>query len=182
MSQNSTEQTDLSNFEMALTGGHPNSLGNTIAVVQEILQNPGRIKELYDCYFSNDEIVRLRVSNAFKRIAKQKPQLVVPFLDDFITEISKINQASARWTFAQLFLILEQFVSAKQKEKVIDILKNNLANSSDWIVLNTTMETLHFYSKNNSELKKWLEPQLNRLTKDTRKSVSTRAKKYLNLL
>ena len=176
------EKINLTSFETALAGGHPNSLGNTILVVEEILQNPERIQELFDCYFSKDEIVRLRVSNAFKRIAKEKPELVVPFLDLFISKISKINQASTQWTFAQLFLILDKFVTEKQRQQVMEILKTNLTNSTDWIVLNFTMETLLHYSKSYPELKPWLKIQLEKLTKDTRKSVSSRANKYLKLI
>jgi hypothetical protein len=170
------------NFEKALSGGHPNSLGNTIDVVSEILNHPERINQLYNCYFSKDEVVRLRVSNAFKRIAKARPELVTPLLDNFILEVSKIDQASTRWTFAQLFLILDKFVTQKQKQQVVDILKNNLISQTDWIVLNTTMETLVFYSKTDQELKIWLEPQLDRLAKDHRKSVANRAGKYLKLI
>ena len=123
--------------------------------------------------------MRLRVSSAFKRIAKEKPELVVQFLDDFINKISKINQASTQWTFAQLFLILDKFVSPTQKEAVTKILKQHLLDSSDWIVLNLTMETLLFYSKSNEKLKPWLTVQLQRLTKDPRKSVANRADKYM---
>lgn len=173
---------NLTNFETALTGGHPNSLGNTILVVQEILQNSQRIQELFDCYFSKDETVRLRVSNSFKRIAKEKPELVVPFLDQFITKISKINQASTQWTFAQLFMILDKFVTEEQRLEVVKILKNNLVNSTDWIVLNFTMEALVGYSKKYFDLKLWLKPELERFAKDTRKSVANRANKYLKLV
>jgi len=182
MSKLTSTLLDLTNFEAALTGGHPNSLGNTVLVVEEILQNPARIQELFDCYFSLDEVVRLRVSNAFKRISKQNPQLVVPFLDEFISKISKINQPSAQWTFAQLFMILDKFVSGDQKQKVIEILKNNLVNCSDWIVLNFTMEALVFYSKSYPQIKPWLKPHLQKLTLDTRKSVANRAKKYLKII
>jgi hypothetical protein len=174
-----SQNLSLTNFELALTGGHPNSLGNTVAVVEEILNKPERIKELFDCYFSCDEVIRLRVSNAFKRISKQKPELVVPLLDEFITKISKINQASTQWTFAQLFLILDKFVTSKQKQEVMSILKHNLTTSNDWIVLNMTMETLLNYSKTYAELKPWLKNQLEKIAQDPRKSVASRANKYL---
>jgi len=174
-----TQTPSLNNFETALTGGHPNSLGNTIVVVEEILQNPDRIEELYQCYFSKDEVVRLRVSSAFKRIAKEKPELVVPFLDSFISEISKINQASTQWTFAQLFLILKRFISQKQLKQAIPILQKNLTTSNDWIVLNFTMEALDHYSKNDQKLHSWLILHLERLSQDSRKSVAARATKYL---
>jgi hypothetical protein len=173
---------NLENYEAALSGGHPNSLGNTVAVVDDILANNQRIKELYDCYFSADEVVRLRVSNAFKRVAKEKPDLVIPLLDKFISEISKIHQASTQWTFAQLFLILDKHVTPEQRQEVTKIVQKNLVEWDDWIVLNTSMETLAYYSKNDADLKIWLAPQLRKLAKDNRKSVANRAKKYLNLV
>jgi len=170
----------LNNFEKLLKGGHPNSLGDVLFVVEEILQNNHKIEELYECYFSEDEVVRLRVSNSFKRSAKQKPEIFVPFLDKFIDKISQINQASTQWTFAQLFFFLDNFVSNEQREKVTLILQSNLTNSNDWIVLNTTMETLFLYSQKNEELKAWLNSKLEKLTKDNRKSVAKRAQSYLN--
>ena len=173
---------NLDNFEAALSGGHPNSLGNTVEVVEEILVNNERIAELFECYFSEDEVVRLRVSNAFKRIAKSKPEMVVLLLDDFITKVSQIDQASTQWTFAQLFLILDKFVTDTQKQKVIPILKQNLTSSDDWIVLNMTMETLVYYVKEYPDLKPWLIGRLHTISKDSRKSVSNRAKKFLSKL
>ena len=74
----------MQNIETILKGGHPNSLGNTLEVVEMVLKNPGRLEELYLCYFSDDEVVRMRVSNAIKRITKEKRQLVIPYLDRFL--------------------------------------------------------------------------------------------------
>ena len=41
-------------FETRLSGGHPNSLGDTVKVVEEVLKQPKRFKELFDCYLSDD--------------------------------------------------------------------------------------------------------------------------------
>ena len=60
----------MESFEQMLTGGHPNSLGRTIEVVEIVLADRERLEELYRCYFSNDEVVRLRTSNGMKRVAK----------------------------------------------------------------------------------------------------------------
>jgi hypothetical protein len=76
-------------------------------------------------------------------------------------------------------LILDQFVNEGQRQQVTEILKTNLVNSSDWIVVNFTMETLFFYAKNSDKIKLWLQPQLERIAKDPRKTVSKRARKYL---
>ncbi|NCR77592.1 MULTISPECIES: hypothetical protein [unclassified Microcystis] len=164
-------------FEAMLTGGHPNSLGNTVQVVNLVLSNPTKLSDLYSCYFSNDEVVRLRTSNAIKRISREKPEWLVSYIDKFISEISLIDQASTQWTLADLFKTLESFMSEVQKDKAKIILKRNLVTYTDWIVLNNSMETLAHWSKTDVILKQWLFPHLERLSNDHRKSVAGRAKK-----
>ncbi len=169
-------------IEERLKGGHPNSLGATLEVVEDVLQKPELFHELFECYFSSDEIVRLRVSNAIKRIAKPHPGLVVPYLDRLIQEISKIDQASAQWTLSQLFLILEKYLSPIQKEEAKTIMKDNLVNHSDWIVLCQTMETLSKWAQKDHELSKWLMTTLDKHKQDTRKAVKSKALKISSSL
>ena len=59
-------------LETMLTGGHPSSLGRTVEVVETVLDNPERLAELYNCYFTIDEVVRLRTSNAMKRLKSDR--------------------------------------------------------------------------------------------------------------
>lgn len=172
----------MNDFEQRLKGGHPNSLGNTIEVVEEVLSSPELFEALFNCYFSEDEVVRLRVSNAMKRICKAEKSLLLPYLDRFLDDISKIDQASAQWTLAQLFLSLEKDLDGAQREKALEIMKKNLANHNDWIVLCQTTETLGKWAKQNEALKTWLFPHLERLSKDQRNSVSKKAQKTLALL
>jgi hypothetical protein len=68
----------LKDFRNRLKGGHPNSLGNTIEIVDEVLKDNSLFEELFNCYFSDDEIVRLRTSNAIKRLCKEKKSLLFP--------------------------------------------------------------------------------------------------------
>ena len=70
-------------FEIMLKGGHPNSLGKTLKVVEIILNNRNKLSVLFDCYLSNDETVRLRVSNAFKRIFRHNREWVIKYIDKF---------------------------------------------------------------------------------------------------
>ena len=169
-------------FEERLSGGHPNSLGNTIEVVEEVLQNPKLFDDFFNCYFSQDEVVRLRVSNGIKRICKADKSIVLPYVDKLLKDISKIDQPATKWTLAQLFLLLEKDLSETQKASAKKILKHNLATHSDWIVLNQTIETLGKWAKKDETLKEWLLPHLKRLAKDERKSVSKRASKTLEVL
>ena len=172
----------MKNFEKRLKGGHPNSLGNTVEVVDEVLAENEIFNELFNCYFSNDEIVRLRTSNAMKRICKAKKTILIPYIDRFLTDIAQIEQASTQWTLSQLFGMLEKDMDKKQIGQAKIIMKDNLANHNDWIVLNQTMDTLTKWAKKDEDLNDWIKPHLERLTADERKSVSGRAKKMIEKL
>ena len=172
----------MKNFEQRLTGGHPNSLGNTVEIVEEVLKDNHLFDELFNCYFSEDEVVRLRTSNAMKRVCKANKELLLPYLDRFLTEISQIDQASTQWTLSQLFGMLQREMSDTQIAQAVEIMKKNLETHTDWIVLNATMDTLEKWAKKDGDLKAYLLPHLERLRTDERKSVSGRAKKILTHL
>lgn len=171
----------MNDFEKMLLENPGNSLGRTIEVVDSVLKDPGRFDELYQCYFSDNEWVRLRVSNGVKRVGLERLDVLVPYIDKFLGEISDIDQPSTQWTLSKLYLMLEDEMSAKQKQQATELMKKRLKHD-DWIVLNNTMETLFAWAKKDKDLKKWLLPQLNTLSKDSRKSVARRAQKYSEAL
>ena len=169
-------------FEEILTGGHPNSLGRTVEVVEMVLADRARLGELYACYQSDDDVVRLRTSNALKRISREQPAWLVPLIDGFLTEIAALDQASAQWTLADLFETLAPLMTPTQRQQAEAVLKRNLAHHTDWIVLNQTMKTLGGWAKEDPALLHWLVPHLERLSGDGRKSVSKTAAKTLTTL
>lgn len=164
-------------FEEMLTGGHPNSLGRTVEVVDAVLARPSRLSELYGCYFSADEVVRLRTSSALKRVCAERPEWLLPYVDGLLRDVARIDQPSAQWTLAQLMESLHDRLTAEQKSQAVRVLQRNLRTSSDWIVLNTTMKTLGGWAHQDEELRSWLEPHLLRLAQDGRKSVANKARK-----
>lgn len=172
----------MRDFENRLKGGHPNSLGNTVEIVEEVLAEPGLFDELFNCWFSEDELVRLRVSNGVKRVCKAQKDLLVPYLEKLLTEIAAIDQASTQWTLATLFDLLSKDLSAEQRQRATIIMQHNLAHHQDWIVLNNSMDVLWKWSKKDPELRPWLRPHIERLAQDSRKSVAKRAGKILGQL
>ncbi|MEM8749912.1 MAG: hypothetical protein AAGF28_06390 [Pseudomonadota bacterium] len=166
-------------FESMLTGGHPNSLGRTLEVVDTVLADRARFAELYQCYFGDDEIVRLRVSNAVKRVTIEHPDWTMDFMDGLQSDVAAIDQASTQWTLALLFNLTNDLMSQTQRARALEIMKHNLANHNDWIVLNNSMQVLSEWAKGDAALAKWLRPHLERLQKDGRKSVAGRATKLL---
>ena len=169
-------------FESMLSGGHANSLGRTVEVVDLVLAAPDKLDELFACYRSEDATVRLRTSNALKRIEAECHELLIPYIDTLIEDVGALEQPSAQWTLAQLFERLADDLQDAQRTRALQIMKKNLANQDDWIVLNASMETLSSWASHDGGLKKWLRPHLKRLADDPRKSVAGRARKKLQAL
>ncbi len=166
-------------FVEMLTGGHPNSLGRTVEVVEIVLADHARFDDLFQCYFADDEVVRLRTSSAMKRICREQPDLLLPYLDRFLNEIALIHQPSTQWTLAQLFLELDPHLTADQRARATAILQHNLTAFDDWIVIIQTLTTLTKWAHNDADLRAWLKPQLLRSMEDSRKSVAKNAAKLL---
>lgn len=162
-------------LDSMLSGGHPNSLGRTGEAVLAVLADRSRLDELLGCYRSEDAVVRLRASSVLKRVGSERPAWLVPLIDRLIDDVGRLDQASARWTLAELFLRLAPTMSAAQRSRATALLQGNLLQQTDWIVLIRTMETLHRWSMEDAGLRAWLLPHLERLTRDRRPSVAKKA-------
>ena len=179
---NGTSPSTPTPFAQMLAGGHHNSLGRTDEVVEQVLAEPDRFEELFACYRSPDAVVRLRTSSAVKRVAAENRGLVIPYIDRLLDKVAALDQASAQWTLAQLFDRLAGDLTPRQRASAVRIMKRNLAEHDDWIVLNTTIDMLTAWAADDAALRRWLRPHLKRLSGDSRKSVASRAGKALERL
>jgi hypothetical protein len=162
-------------FEARLSGGHPNSLGNTVSVAQDVIADRSLLPALIASYASDDEVVRLRVSSALKRVAWAEPEWVHHEVDAVIDWVVTLQQPSAQWTIAEILLALGPMLSSVQRSRATDVMKSHLSTSGDWIVLIKTMETLVEWAKTDLELRAWLPERLEELGRDSRKSVAQKA-------
>ena len=170
-------------FTDMLSGGHPNSLGRTVEVVDQVLSEPDRIQELLDAYHNEDPVVRLRVSSAFKRIEQGNHDLMMQHLDAFLDRVIDLPhlgaQPSAQWTVAQICLAVTKDLSQAQYDRAKAHLMSNLDTMNDWIVLAQTMETLSQWAVTDRPLAQWVKPRLELRTEDPRPSVNKKAGKSL---
>ena len=169
----------INHFDAELRGGHRNSLGNTVTVVETVLAEPALFEELFDCYHSDDAVVRLRVSNAMKRIHDVRPDLVAAALPRFFEEVVPLDQPSAQWTLAQLWGRMTDRLTPEQLQMAKAHLKSQLYAANDWIVLHTTMQTLTQWAATDAALAAYLREDLPRFATDARKSIRARAEKCL---
>lgn len=170
---------NVSVFEDALTGGHHNSLGNTVAVSEQVNADRSLLPELINTYASDDEVVRLRVSSALKRVAWEHPDWIHEEINSIMDWVERLKQPSAQWSVGQMLLAAGPLLSTLERERAIALMKSHIEESGDWIVLNHTMETLAQWAVDDSELETWLVPHLSRFAADSRKSIAKRAERLL---
>jgi hypothetical protein len=166
-------------FADLLRGGHPNSLGRTEDVVDMVLAQPARLEELFATMADLDEVVRMRVGDALEKVCRRQPDWFLAYVDRLCGELGQIEQPSVQWHVAQMLHHLHDDLSAHEADRANELLQRNLTRSTDWIVLNVTMDVLTAWARDDSELAAWLVPVLERLQTDRRRSVATRASKRL---
>ena len=170
---------NVSIFEDTLTGGHHNSLGNTLVVADQVNADRSLLPELIATYASDDEVVRLRVSSALKRVAWEHPEWIHSEIGTIMNWVERLKQPSAQWSVGQMLLAIGPLLSESERERSIALMKTHIEESGDWIVLNHTMETLAQWAHHDPNLEAWLVPHLARFAEDSRKSVAKRAQRLL---
>lgn len=166
-------------FADALRGGHHNSLGRTEEVVAIVVADPTRLEELFAVLAVSDELMRMRAGDALEKVCRQRSDWFVPHIDRITKEVGAIEQSSVQWHVAQMLRHLRGDLSVEQARRAEALLRRNLTRSTDWIVLNVTMDVLAEWAVHDPALARWLHPELERLCDDPRKSVARRAEKRL---
>lgn len=172
-------QVPAAEFDAVLAEGKPNSLGSSALVLSAVLADPGTIPELLNCAARGDVQVRFRAANVIKKVAIADAHLLVPHFDSLLLAFTEAGQPSALWTLAETSARLAPFLTVDQRAEAIRLLKHNLTNTDDWIVLNTTMQALADWSAQDAALATWLAPRLNELLDSRHNSVRKRARKLL---
>lgn len=162
-------------FAEMLEGGHPNSLGRTEEVVGIVRADHDRLEELFATMADPNEVVRMRVGDALEKVCREQPGWFVAHIDRLLGDLGQIEQPSVQWHVAQMLQHLHNDFSADQAQRATELLQRNLTGSTDWIVLNVTMDVLAAWASNQPPLAAWLGPELERLRQDKRKSVAKRA-------
>ena len=166
-------------FTEMLKGGHRNSLGRAEEVVGIVLRDRNRLDELFASLADPDELVRMRASDSLEKICRQRPEWFLPNVERLLGQVSEIEQPSVQWHLAQMLHRLRPELSDAQAARATELLQRNLAQSTDWIVLNVTMDVLAEWAGQDQALAAWLTGELKRLRQDQRKSVAKRAAKRL---
>lgn len=164
-------------IERMLSGGDPRSLGRAEEAVADVLQHPERFDALFACVFAADETVRMRAADAVEKVLRQRPELALPYRERLLADVAAIAQPSVQWHLAQILARVE--LTPAQRDRAIGILRRNLADYDDWIVVNLTTEALAHFARDDPALREELVPILRRQRDSERRSIAKRATRLL---
>lgn len=166
-------------FEDRLSGGKSNSLGEVPNIVDEVVDDKYLLEDLFQCFFSNNSLVRLRTSHAMKQIAERKPRIIRKYYNRLINNVSKIKQDSVQAVLADTFLVLDSELNREQKKRAIKALKANLGRAKRPEAINSIVDTLMAWSDQDEELAEWTKSKLKKRTESKNKKVASTAEAKL---
>ena len=167
------------NFELELSKGKQNSLGETLKVVDFIKNNPKKVEHLFLCFYSENTLVAMRAMNGAKRIIKDDKKVFLKNKDRFLNQFSNSKHNVVKLGLITIYFDFLNHFEEKEVSKIKTIVLNWTKNSSDWMILAQGMKLLEKLSKSDKSLKLKLIEVAKRLKNDERKVVRTKAQKIL---
>ena len=167
------------NFELELSKGKQNSLGETLKVVDFIKKNPKKVEHLFQCFYSENSLVAMRAMNGAKRIIKDDKKVFLKNKDRFLNQFSNSKHNVVKLGLITIYFDFLNHFEEKEVSKIKTIVLNWTKNSSDWMILAQGMKLLEKLSKSDKSLKLKLIEVAKRLKNDERKVVRTKAQKIL---
>lgn len=159
-----------------LSGGDPRTLRNVDEVVATVLAAPGRLDELISSVLdSPDEVVRMRAADALEKVCRAQPSLLQPHVSLMLGDLSRVRQPSVEWHVAQM--LGQVRLTPAQRRRAVGLMNKRCEESSDWIVLNCSLETLAILARQDPAVVDDLRRQLGRHEQSSYKSLASRARK-----
>jgi HEAT repeat protein len=135
-------------FWRMLQGGDRRSIGASNQVVRQTLQNPRRMRELVECLWSDDALVRMRAADAIEKVSVPHPDLIQRFKAELLGLSRETGQPEIRWHMA---LILPRLhLSRTEIERARATLRSYLQDQSS-IVKTCTLQGLMELSEGDAQ-------------------------------
>jgi hypothetical protein len=120
------------NFKSAISNGDLRSVRGVSAVVDEVLQDPKRFREIFLLILDQNVAVRMRAVDAVEKITRIKPELLRPYKKTILNKIATIEQKEIQWHVAQVIPRLE--LSSQESLEAQSTLERYLKTSNSNIV------------------------------------------------
>ena len=165
----------MSNILEKLKGGDLRSIGRAEEVVDDVLNDPGTIGELFTGMVSDEPVVRSRAADAVEKISRVHPEYLAPFKHLLLNDLSCIEQQEVRWHVAQMFPRLK--LDGEERRLVIRTLSMWLKNDASNIVRVNALQALVDFAHEDEALQRKVAKHLELALASENPSLAARARK-----
>ncbi|MCE7986169.1 MAG: hypothetical protein DYG89_33755 [Caldilinea sp. CFX5] len=159
-----------------LTGADRRSIGQSEAVVAEVLADPSRFADLFQGLLVADPLVRMRAADAIEKITISHPAYLQPYKAQLLAEVARIEQQEVRWHVAQLLPRLA--LTPDERATAVTLLNSYLQDQSK-IVKTFALQALADLALVDTELRPAIITQLEQVTQTGSPAMRSRGKKLL---
>jgi hypothetical protein len=160
--------------------GKPNSLGNTLKVVKVVESNSELFPQLLKLLLHEDSIVAMRAMNATKRLMRADKDFFDPHKEALVKSYSKSEHNVVRLGLITLYFDFVKEFSATELKSIKALTLKWINETEDWMILAQGLKLLERLAKIDPKVQPELVKVAKALQKDSRKAVSTKAKKVLS--
>jgi len=167
-------------FASELAMGKPNSLGNTLKVVEAVESNPKLFAQLLKLLLHQDSIVEMRAMNATKRLMRSDKDFFDPQKESLLKIYSKSKHNVVRLGLITLYFDFVKEFSLSELKSIKTLTLKWMNETQDWMILAQGLKLLEKLAKIDPKVQPEVIAVAKSLQKDSRKAVSMKAKKVLS--
>ena len=133
-----------------LAGGDGRSIGRANGVACLVLRRPHRFRELINCLWNENPIVRMRAADAAEKVSAKKPRLLDRYKPELLGLLAETEQIELRWHLAAMIPRLR--LTAPERRRAAAALQRYLDDRSS-IVKTFALQGLAELSRNDANLR-----------------------------
>jgi hypothetical protein len=111
-----------------LAGGDRRSIGRADEAAEMVLRQPERFRELVECMWDEDAVVRMRAADAAEKVSGVKPGLLKPYKRELLGLLAEAEQIELRWHLATMVPRLA--LTGAERVRVVASLEHYLEDRS----------------------------------------------------
>jgi len=132
-----------------LLGGDLRSIGKADEVISDIIKEPTLFGEIFNGMKSHDPLIRMRSADVIEKVSKIHPEYLIPYKEELIKDITKVEQQEVKWHVALMFTYL--VFTDLEKSQVIDILLSWIEKSKSKIVKVNSLQALAYIGESDKK-------------------------------
>jgi hypothetical protein len=162
-----------------LGGGDRRSIGRSNEVAALVLREPQRFRELINCLWNDDPILRMRAADAAEKVTVTRPELLNPHEQELLGLLDEAEQIELRWHLA--LMVPRLSLSGPEKARAAAAFQRYLEDRSS-IVKTFALQALADLARQDARLREPVRRTLEESLRTGTAAMKARARKLLKEL